>query len=248
MLKGIYSAASGMMAIEHQKSVLANNMANVNTTGFKEDKGVIEAFPQMLINRIDRRGVRPLGVMGTGSQYAYNYINFLDGPIRKTENPLDLALVGPGFFVVETPEGIRYTRDGNFTLNGDRQLVDFNGNYILGEEGPITLDVENFLFDAAGYLRSNGENLDRIQLVAFPEPGALRKVGSNYYEPVVEAGEPFFPEETQVMAGFLEGSNVNIINTMTEMIAAVRLYETQMKAVQAQDETLEKTVNQVGNV
>lgn len=248
MLKGIYSAASGMIAIEHQMSVLSNNMANVNTTAYKEDKDVIEAFPSMLINRIDRRGIRLLGIVGTGSQYSYNWINFLEGPMQETHRPLDLYLRGEGFFQIETPEGIRYSRNGNFNLNEEGQVVDHNGNFLMGEDGPITITGDNFTFDQDGYLHINGEVVDQIQLIAFPEPGALEKVGYNYYTDVPEAGDPFIPEETLTISGYLEKSNVNIIHSMTDMIAAVRLYETQMKAVQAQDETLEKAVNQIGAV
>ncbi len=248
MLKGIYSAASGMLAIERQKDLLSNNLANVDTDGFREDHAVIEAFPEMLKYRLDQSGSRPLGAMGAGSQVAYTDTNFRAGPMRETNNPLDLALEGPGFFAVETPNGVRYTRQGHFTLNQEGQVVTTEGYFLLNQEGePIEIQGElSIFFDEEGFLQQGEELYDQIQVVDFPETSHLVKEGDTLFMPEEEAGEPELAEDTLVRQGFLEGSNVNMIGTLTEMIHQTRIYQAQMKMVQAQDETLEKAVNQVG--
>lgn len=230
---------------------ISNNLANANTTSFKKDRAVFRASPQMRIHRLDdpvrvgNKLVDPkpfIGVLGTGAMVDAVFTDFSQGQIRHTGNPLDLAISGEGFFQVETPAGIRYTRDGNFSIDNQGYLVTREGYRVLGEQGPIQIpDQGEISVDSQGVLRRNGEVLARISLVTFQEPAFLAKQGDNLYA-CDEAPQPFVGE---VISGALEGSNVNVVSEMVDLISAFRAYEASQKAIRANDETLGRAVNDI---
>ena len=143
MIRGLYTGASGMLSEMARTDIIANNLANVNTLGFKKDRTIFRAFPEMNIHRVDdpvqvglNRVIDPkpfIGMLGTGVMVDEVNIDFSQGAIKTTSNPLDVAIKGEGFFQVQTPEGIRFTRDGNFSLNRDGYLVTKDGHYVLGK-------------------------------------------------------------------------------------------------------------------
>lgn len=168
MLRGLYTGASGMVVQMHMMDTIANNMANVDTTGYKRDTAVMKAFPQMLIRRLDDNGVYKfpfgsadtapvVGQLGTGAELNEVYTVFTEGSLKQTGNSFDLAIDGHGFFTVQTPEGTRYTRNGTFLINKDGMLVDSQGDAVLGEKGPIFLKKNNFIVDKNGKVYQNAD-------------------------------------------------------------------------------------------
>jgi flagellar basal-body rod protein FlgG len=176
----------------------------------------------------------------------------------QTENPLNVAIEGSGFFAVETPAGVRYTRDGTFSLNAAGQLVTMNGYLVLGQNGPIQIDFENsniarINIDSTGGISAVADDgveivdFDQLQIVSFADERQLVKQGKNLYSAENVAGGTL-PFIGTVAQGYLEQSNTNAISEMVNLIATYRAYEVNAKAVQTQDEMLGKAVNEVGKV
>lgn len=167
MLRGIYTGASGMIAQDARMDTIANNLANVDQTGYKKDLTLFKAFPDMLIRRIndDGLGITPagsydtmpfVGKLGTGVEVDEVYTQFDQGSLQRTENNFDLALEGRGFLTVMTERGERYTRNGALTINQDGVLVTHNGNPVLGENGIIRVQQNNFIINERGEVLVNG--------------------------------------------------------------------------------------------
>ncbi len=166
MIKGIYTGASGMIAQQAKLDTIANNLANVDKTGFKKDLTVFKTFPEMLIRRLndDGVGITPagsydtmpyVGKMGTGVEVNEVYTQFQQGSLQRTENDFDLALEGRGFFTFATERGERYSRNGSFTINDEGILVTHNGNPVLGENGIIRIQKNNFMINKRGEILVN---------------------------------------------------------------------------------------------
>ncbi len=276
MLRGIYTGANGMIAQEARLDAIANNLANADQTGYKRDIAIFKAFPDMLIRRIsdDGLGITPagsydtmpiVGKIGTGVEVNEVYTLFDQGPLQRTENPLDLALEGRGFFVVLTERGERYTRNGAFTVNQEGILVTHNGNPVLGENGIIRLQHNNFMINERGEILVNNaisleprdvvsmtgnawENpvvVDRLRVVDFENIREIKKEGDSMYRETPESGPAISATQFSVRQGFLEKSNVNVVREMVDMIEVQRSYEANQKTVQAHDQTLGKLINEV---
>jgi flagellar basal-body rod protein FlgF len=166
MIRGLYTGASGMVVEMHRMDAIANNLANVDTTGYKEDLGVSKAFPELLIRRMNDDGlykfpfgsmeVAPVvGKLGTGVELNEVYTKFTQGALKETGNFFDLALDGNGFFSVMTPEGERYTRNGTFLIDPEGILVTKEGYPVLGENGIIQIKENNFIVDKQGQVFQN---------------------------------------------------------------------------------------------
>jgi flagellar basal-body rod protein FlgF len=256
LIRGLYTGCSGMMAQLARQDVIANNLANVSTPGFKKDVTAVQAFPQMRIRRIGdipTRGMAhppgpPLvGTLGTGAAIAEIATDYSTGNLQKTENSLDLALRSDGYFVVETPEGERYTRNGAFKLNDEGLLTTDQGYPVLGSAGPIQLDGEGELaVDLQGNVMLGTELVDTLRIVRFEDPRSLVKIGDNLFESGGQEDEDVL--NPSVMQGFLETSNVNAVREMVELITVVRAYEANQKIVQAEDQMLDAAVNRVGSL
>jgi len=255
MIRGLYTSASGLVAEMAKTDVISNNLANVNTTGFKKDRAIFRAFPEMDIHRIndpavispkDKIDPRPfIGVLGTGAMLDEINTDFAQGAIENTSNPLDLALSGEGFFEVQTQAGVRYTRDGSFTRNQEGYLVTKDGYYVLGQNGPVLLpDGEDISVNRRGEVYSGGNFVDRLMVVDFADRGQILKEGDNLYT----AGQQPVASGSEVIQGALEGSNVNTIDEMVDLITAFRAYEASQKIVRANDETLDKAVNDIAQL
>ncbi|GAW31229.1 flagellar basal-body rod protein FlgF [Carboxydocella sp. JDF658] len=254
MIRGLYTAASGMVAQQKRMDTIANNMANVNTAGFKRDETVVEAFPQLLLSRLNDPGIpgaakgeiRPLvGGLGTGARLQAVLPIFTQGPLRQTEAPLDVAIAGDGFFVVQTPAGEAYTRNGAFQLDEQGYLVTSAGYRVLGQGGPIRVQPgSKVVIDEQGQVTANGQPVGKLRVVAFANPQALQKLGDSLFQ-----GTGATPlAEPVLRPGFLEQSNVNPVLEMVNMLTAMRTYEAGQKTIQAEDQLLEKAVNEVGRV
>jgi len=278
MIRGLYTGASGMLSQMLQMDVVSNNLANVDKTGYKDDVTVFKSFPEMLIRRVNDDGVRkfPLGSydkmpivgsIGTGVEVNEVYTNFKQGGLKQTENPFDLALEGDGFFVVETDRGIRYTRNGSFLIDKDNFLVTKDGYKILGENGYIKVQNNNFVVNEKGevvvnqdlYNRkvvSNTENdwastsvIERLKIATFRELRELKKEGNSFYYETEFSGTAQQPKiMPKIRQGFLEQANVNIVEEMVKMIEVQRAYEANSKSVTSHDNALSKLINDMAKV
>lgn len=244
MLRGIYTAASGMLVQGLRSSVLANNLANVDTVGFQRQDVQVEAFPEKFLYRQDKKGYSPIGRLGTGAIVADEQNLFYPGRLHTTGNPLDMALVGSGFFVIAGPNEDIYTRDGRFTLNAEGWLVTLDGHPVMGEDGPVYIGPGKVEIDSSGTIFVDGERRNQLLVVDFPDYNYLTRLGSGSYQ-LLEGGELPTPAQAQVMQGSLEMSNVNIVKEMVSLIEIQRAYEANQKVVQAYDDTLGKAVNEI---
>lgn len=166
MVRGLFTAASGMNVQQNRLDEIANNLANVDLNGYKKDTAIQKAFPEMLMRRMNDDGMyrfpfgsvdtAPIvGTLGTGVETNEVYTNFAQGPLKQTENDFDLAIEGSGFLTVQTPQGERLTRNGAFLVNSDGYLVSKTGDFVLGENGPIKLKKNNFVIDQDGTVWQN---------------------------------------------------------------------------------------------
>ncbi|MGB9621321.1 MAG: flagellar hook-basal body protein [Brevinematia bacterium] len=281
MVRGIFTGASGMMVQLENLNTIANNLANTNTTSYKREVTLFKAFPEMLARRVNDNGVVtfPLGSydrapivgkFGTGVEVNEIQTIFDQGSLKQTENPFDLALEGEGFFVVETPEGLKLTRNGTFKISNDNYLVTKEGYKVLGENGYIRIKIGNFKVDKQGNILidmthdpsildefvatdrgdlKDQEIVDRLMIVNVDFPRYLKKEGHSYYSTTELSGEMKIVEGSQrpkVHQGFLEMANVNPVVEMVRMISAERSYEANSKVIQTQDALLGRVVNEVG--
>ncbi|MFW6381873.1 MAG: flagellar basal-body rod protein FlgF [Bacillota bacterium] len=247
MIRGLYSSATGMLANEVKMDSVSNNLANVDTTAFKRDRIIKETFPEMLLHKMEK-GRRPVevGSLNNGVAIDEKFTDFTQGGLRETGSQYDLAIEGDGFFAVDTPDGVKYTRDGNFTVDQDGLIVNNSGYPLLGENGVLqTVPGEDISVDSDGVVYVNDLEVDTVQVVDFEDYTELNKVQENLYETDQEVQAT---DDYRLAQGYLEGSNIQIVNEMVSMIEATRHYETNQKAIQAADTTLEKAVNQVGKL
>lgn len=292
MVRGLYIGASGMQASEHRLNVVANNLANVDLTGYKQDVSVLKSFPEMLVHRAKDNGVVRLpigsydgapivGKLGNGVEYHETFTIFEQGNLKQTHNSFDLALannddtLARGFFVIETPFGERFTRNGSFVLGKEGYLETKDGYRVMGENGPIQVKLHNFTVDKDGTMYHNSdidddprvltsvrendwqgrEVLDRIRVVHFfdtmnqPAERYLNKVGNSMWSATDLSGEPIDlnleDKRPQVLQGFLEASSVNAIREMVTMISVNRAYEASQKSVQSADTAIEQAIHKV---
>jgi flagellar basal-body rod protein FlgF len=248
MSGAIYMAAAGAMACEKRMQVISNNLANINTSGFKKDKGHFQIIdsPDSIKEDLDKKSVLeekqqpPLWIQFDTKT------DFSEGPLKHTGSPLDLALEGDGFFCIKTEQGTQYTRNGNFSLDQDGTLVTMDGLPVLGEGGPINIDGNTFTVDEKGNISVDGNLVDTIKIVGFQKPDALEKTGNSLFANNGKNSVESKVENVGVSQGFIELSNVNAVRMMTEMIEVLRGYESYQKAIKTADEANSKAINDVG--
>lgn len=248
MIRGIYSAASGMVAEMTRTDVTANNLANAATAGFKKDVAVSKDFASVLITRInDGQQNADIGMLGRGSMIDEVAVDHSSGMMHTTGNDLDMAIEGKGYFAVETPNGIRYTKNGSFKRSARNELVTNDGYRVLDQSNrPITLNGTKVNVNAQGDVSVDGVQNGRLQIVEFANEKQLAKEGSSMY--IAPANAQQQPSAGELRQGTLEMSNVNVVSEMVNLITGYRAYETNSKAVQAHDQLLDKAVNEVGKV
>ncbi len=256
MIRGLYTAGAGMMLQMSRQDVVANNVANVNTCGFKKSVTVSKAFPEMLISRlgenketvngeIKKESPVVIGRLGTGASVSAVYSDFAVGNIKQTENPLDLTISQEGFFAVETPEGERYTRNGEFKINNEGLLTTNLGYPVLDVNDEYISIEGDFSVDSQGNIMVDDEFNSRLKIVVFENPQLLDRIGDSLFN----ADQDFVQiENPEVLQGYIEESNVNAVSEMVTLISVVRAYESLQKIVQAEDETMQVAIDQVGSV
>ncbi len=251
MIRGIYIAASGMLVESLRADVTANNLANANTAGFKKDFAIIKDYASRQIRRVHDGAAEPeIGNMGAGAWIDTIATQQSGGIMRVTNNTLDVAIEGKGFFAVQTPAGVRYTRNGSFTRSAGGELVTQDGFQVLGLNGPIVLDpagqAGKVTISEDGRLFLDQIENNTFQINTFAEEHRLRKEGASLFRPP----EGVTPEATNptLRQGLLELSNVNVISEMVNMIAGFRAYETNSKVVQTHDALLDKAANEIARL
>ena len=263
MIRGWYIGASGMNAQQDKLDAISNNLANVDTTGFKKEIPVNKEFSELLLRRTKADGVYKhpfgssdaapiIGKLGLGVETNELYTDFSQGSFKSTDTNTDFALSGKGFFVVQTPSGERFTRNGNFLLGKEGILLTKEGYPVLGENGPIHVAYDKFILNRDGMIYSREDNsvVDRIKIVRFDNERYLKKQGSSLWNTNDIAGNYHIAEgneRPQVLQGYTETSNVNVVNEMVQMIEVNRAYEANQKSMQTEDNMLDtlwsKTVN-----
>lgn len=232
---GLLESVETLLSQEQRLNQVTNNLANVDTPGFKKET---VTFDEMLYQATSSR-------QRVGKALHINTVH-QQGVMQKTDAPLDLAISGDGFFRVQTPAGIRYTRAGNFQRNNEGLLVTANGYPVLGDSGPITLTGNRFDVARDGSISVDGAQSGRLTVVK-AEPQALKKEGENLFR-LEEAGVEEASPNFQLMQGHLEKSNVNTVTEMTEMIDLYRAYEGQQKMIRAVDDLDDLAVRRVGSL
>jgi len=250
MSGAIYMSAAGAMAYEKRMQVISNNLANINTSGFKKDKGHFQIIdsPDSIKEDLEKKSISEEKQQAPLWLKFDTKTDFSSGPLKHTGNPLDIALEGDGFFCIKTEQGTQYTRNGNFSLDQDGMLVTMDGLPVLGEGGPINIEGNTFSVDVKGNISVDGTQADTIKIVGFEKPGALKKTGNSLFKIADKNAVETKAENTGVSQGFIELSNVNAIRMMTEMIEVLRGYESYQKAIKTADETTAKAINDVGRV
>jgi flagellar basal-body rod protein FlgG len=251
MIRGWYIGASGMNAQQNRLDAISNNLANVDTAGYKRDVAVSKAFSELLMRRMNDDGVYRtpdgigdvapiIGKIGLGVETNELYTVFEQGSYKNTDRKLDIALSSEGFFAIQTPQGERYTRNGSFKLGKEGILETKDGYPVLGENGIIRLEDDRVIIDEDGWIKPalDGEPIDRLRLVRFDNERYLNKSGNSFWVDTPVSGEAYVAEgfeRPKFLQGFLETSNVNVVNEMVRMIEVNRAYEANQKTVQAED-------------
>ncbi len=256
MVKGLYTAYTGMINEQHRMDVLTNNLANASTVGFKKEGATSQSFDEVLAYKIkdttDPNWARPLGDISLGVKIGENYTDYSQGSMRETGNTYDVAISGSGFFTVQFTnkkgeQSIKYTRDGSFTLNKDGYLVTKDGDFVQGTAGRIRLDpLQPASIDQAGNIYQNNTRVATLDITDFEDYNYLEHYGENYYQTVEGFEEK--AGDCKIVSGYLEMANMSVVTEMVNMISVSRAYETNQKIVQAYDTSLEIAANQLGKV
>jgi flagellar basal-body rod protein FlgF len=253
MLREVYIAAQSMLNQQTRLEVTANNMANANSTGFKRG-GIFERN----LNKIEDNMNNVPGDVEQKDAPIGQYTDFSNGPYRHTGNPLDLAIDGEGYFTVMEPGGKEFlTRAGNFQLSQGGELITMDGKKLIGADGPVTITDKafdnpfitgdkkslNILITERGEIFANDTEVGKISMEKVDNPETLKRLNAGIFEKTEQTeSEPVEPREVKVKQGWLEESNVKIVNEMVEMIELQRHFELGQKIVQVNDGTLENSI------
>ena len=243
MLSGIYACASSLEALQQQQEIIANNLANVNTSGFKKGAGVFRSFEEIL--RAEG-GDADVPELGSTSPFLSSQINFSPGRIDHTGNPLDLAIEGDGFFVVQSPNGLRYTRKGTFALSDDGTIVSARGWPLMADNGHIVVPpgTTDITIEEDGKAHTGRVHLGRIMLVDIQDTAGLVRDEHTTFRTRDPGVVPPAAQTVRMRQGYIEGSNVNVIDELVAMVATMRSYEATQRLLSQQSQTLDKLTSQ----
>ncbi len=237
MIKGIFSTLSGKYANEKRLDMIANNLANAQTAGYKASRPIFNVVTA------ENDSNEPQKPQSTFVNIYDSYIQFSDAPVVETGNRLDLAIEGNGFFVVSTPGGPRYTRNGKFTLNEEKKLITMQGNPVVGQGGDITIDGKDISVGQDGSIYVDKTFVDIIKVVDFADKASMRPEGNALFTNTNSRAEEQTPDTMTVRQGYYESSNVNVMQELIDIIKSVRAYESYAKVDQLFDGILSKLVD-----
>lgn len=257
MVRGLFTAWTGLETEQKRLDVIANNMANSATVGFKAENVTSQSFKDAITLKVNDSSEnftdRKIGTMSLGVKLGEVYSDYSQGSLKETGNDFDMALNGKGFFAISVTDtngdtSIKYTRDGSFTMDKDGYVVDSEGNRLQCESGDLQVptDASNILIDIDGSVYADDQYIDQITVVDFEDYDYLEKYADNMYNAIDGATET--DAEGTVLQGYTEQSNVNVISEMVEMINITRAYEANQKVMQTIDSSLDQVVNTVGKI
>ncbi len=259
MVKGLYTAWTGMVQQEKRMDVLTNNLANADTNGYKKEGATAQSFDALLAFKIKDasegyRTAKKIGFNNPGVKIGEGYTDFSQGPLKETGNTYDLALTDSGFFAVEFTDkagntSVKYTRDGNFTVDAEGNLKTQDGDFVLnadGEHVTVSTTAADTAINTSGQIIQDGKVVDTLKITDFEDYNYLIRYGENFFEPVEGATEK--EPKAGVYAGFLETSNISVVSEMVDMITVAREYESNQKLITTIDSTLEISSNQLGKI
>ncbi|MDR3255745.1 MAG: flagellar hook-basal body protein [Synergistaceae bacterium] len=270
MFRGIYEGASAMLVQEKMLDVIGNNLANVDTSGFRSRVAVNKSFPEVLMDRVERytvvdealneelgdrkfipyvNGRVPIGTIPLANVLSETVMTLQPGVVQMTENTLDVMINGDGFFVVEDNNGNQfYTRSGHFQKGPAGELMTHEGEFVVGVAGRIALgDAANYFVDEAGQIYGDNAVVGALQVVNFTAPTYLHQEGRSLLSETPGSGEPEpVVGNRDIVGGALERSNVDIVPEMVRMIEANRAYEAAGRVVSIQDELTSRLFTSVG--
>jgi flagellar basal-body rod protein FlgF len=251
LIRSLNTAENAMQLEQNRIDALANNLANVNTTGFKQilTRVAEMAEPAPLGQTPGQENMQAVGRVRAPRLQMYHALDNRPGTVQATGRDTDVAIMGEGFFEVQYAGGTAFTRHGSFMLDAEQKLTTPDGHPIMGERGPITLAGTEFSIANDGAIMVDGKLTDRLKLVVFDDPTRLEHLGASLLRPPGDMGtRTLEPAEVVVAQGHLEGSNVNPVDTLIAMITAQRAFEVQSKVMTTEDEMLEKSVNNLPRV
>ncbi len=257
MVKGLYTAYTGMINEQNRMDVLTNNLANSDTNGFKKEGATSQAFDSLLALKIKDASENPnlpqkIGIANLGVKVGENYTDYSQGAFKVTDRTYDVALGGDGFFNIEYTNkagktSTMYTRDGAFVINTQGYLVNKDGDYVLGTNGRIKLDpTKDVAIDTQGNISQAGVRVAQFKLTDFTDYNYIEHFGENYYRTVEGATEK--AADVTVNQGYIETSNVQVVQEMVEMISVSRQYESNQRIITTIDNSLEIASKQLGKV
>ncbi len=249
MVEGLYAAATGMMATEGRMEVIANNVANASTPGFRRQTAVQNGFYEVLLGKMRHpswlgRDPGP----GGGLRLVETFTDVTGGPVATTGNPLDVALSGPGYVAVTTDNGERFSRNGSFKVDADGHLATADGLKVASQGGgPISVGEGRVEIRPDATVTADGQPVGQIRLVEFKDPHMLTREGESLYRASAEAlDQSAEAQDTRIESGFLEMSNVQIPYEMVQMTLGLRTYSANQRVINAFDETMSRVINEVG--
>lgn len=247
MIKGIFASGSGMQPRLMRLDVIANNIANADTTGYKKDS----IFVQIMKNAGIAQSTGQGEMAGLDVK---EFTDFAEGSLRPTNSPLDVAIQGEGFFVLNTPDGIRYTRNGNFRINDSGDVVDANGFNLMGSGGNISIpgsekvQQNDLLITKAGEIQLGNTTIAKLRIVNFTDQqGMLKTAGTMFKTDEQPKDVGMGDQKTMIRQGYLEESNVEALTEMVQLVELTRGFETDQRTMRYQDSTLEKAM-EVGRI
>lgn len=257
MVRGLYTAYTGMLNQQYKMDLISNNLANADTTGYKREGVTSKSFDTELAIKVKDSSVgymnQQIGKLNLGVKIGENYTDYSQGSYQNTENTYDLALDGNGFFNIDFTnkagqQSVKYTRDGNFTMDANGSLRTQDGDYVMGENGRITIPVnaDSVTISKLGEIYADGQYVDTVKITDFENYDYLKKYGENLYDAVDGATEK--QPSAVINQGYLEASNVNPVTEMVKMISLSRTYESNQKLIRSIDDELDRSVNQVGKL
>jgi len=241
MLKGIYSSASAMIPQIKKQEITANNISNSSTPGFKKDAVFLKELDEVQKISLPRQSDWEIPMIDR------TYTDFTQGSFDNTGNDLDTAISGDGFFVLENPENSQrmYTRNGNFSIDLEGFLVNSEGYRVLGDGGPIAAGGGTVSISESGEVSVDNNQVGRLSVVTFSDKATLDKVGESGFVPG-NGEEPQAATNYSIRQGYLERANTDVVKEMVGMITTYRNFESNSKAIQIQDNSLDALFNQVG--
>jgi len=256
VLRGLYTAASGMIMNNQQSDSIQKNIENLRNPGYRSESERITSFPRLVVSRVGKASSDaqsseniPLGIMGTGVYADRKYYSGEAGDLRKTETNTDIALNAEGYFVIDTLEGERYTRNGHFQLDPAGMLRTAGGNMVVGINGEIGPLPEDFVVKMDGTIedKETHQVIDRLRIVNIPAENLQRDGLTNLYITAEDPTEAIL-DDIRIHQGYVEESNVDLDAQMVKMLQVTRAYSANQKVIQTSDTLMQKAVNEIGKV